>query len=113
MINKKNSILFNQEWLSKIIEEGRLDLLPSKKPEDGLSIGEYLELEYQKAEEHPRIKVTAANSILYDREWASKFSEEKIKVVKYRSEQYSLGEYLARKYFRIQRRREYSKTLKK
>ena len=113
MINKKNSILFNQEWINKIIEEGRLDLLPSKKPEDGTSIGEYLELKYKQEKEHPRIKVTQSNSLLYDKEWASKFREENIRVAKYRSEQYSLGEYLATKYFRIQRRREYSKTLRK
>lgn len=113
MINKKNSILFNQEWINKIIEEGRLDLLPSKKPEDGTSIGEYLEVKYKNTKKNTNPKITANNSLLYNKEWAAKFREEKIKVAKYHSEKYSLGEYLATKYFRIQRRREYSKTLRK
>lgn len=49
-ITKKNSIIFNQLWINKVIEEGHIELLPSKKPENQ-SIGEYLEEKYKKIEE--------------------------------------------------------------
>ena len=113
MINKKNSILFNQEWINKVIEEGRMDLLPYKKLEDGTSIGEFLEAEYRKKREYPKAKVTSKNSLLYDKEWTLKFKEEHIQILKYTSDKYSLGEHLADKYFRLQMIKNYKKTLKK
>ena len=110
MINKKNSIIFNQEWINKIIEEGRMDLLPYKKPEDGSSIGEYLETIYHKEREVKRAKVTKKNSIIYDKEWAAKFREENIYSPKYTSTSYSLGEHLEAKYFRLQMIKQYKNT---
>ena len=113
MINKTNSILFNQEWINKVIEEGRMDLLPSKRPEDGTSIGEYLENIYHKEKESRRNKVTKNSSLIYDKEWAAKFREENIHVPKNESKRYSLGEYLEAKYFRLQMVKTYKKTLNK
>lgn len=113
MIDKKTSIIFNQEWINKVIDEGRMDLLPYKKLEDGESIGEYLENEYKEVGEYSRKKVTIKNSLLFDKEWIRKFREENIKLEKYSSPRYSLGEHLAAKYFRIEMIREYKKTLKK
>lgn len=98
-LTKKNSIFFNQLWINKIIEEGRIDLLPCNKPENGLSIGEYLEEKYNNEKEYERPKITKKNSILYEREWIKKYQEEGLHIIKHKSKIYCIGELLAIKYF--------------
>lgn len=79
-ITKKNSIIFNQLWINKIIEERHMELLPSYKISN-LSIGEYLETiylsKYSDNNDNP-IKISKSNSILLEQEWIEKFREEKI-----------------------------------
>ena len=79
-ITKKNSIIFNQMWINKIIEERHMELLPSSKI-GNLSIGEYLELmyliKYNDGNDNP-IKISKSNSLLLEQEWRAKFSEERI-----------------------------------
>ena len=44
-ITKKNSILYNQLWINKAIEEGNMDFIPVHKL-PGKSIGECIEIKY-------------------------------------------------------------------
>jgi len=113
-LTKKNSIFFNQLWINKIIEEGRMDLLPSNRPDDGLSIGEYLEQEYNESEDFKQTqKINKKNSLLYEREWILKFKEENLRLPKnHLSSMYSYGEILEIKYKEIEMLREYKESLK-
>ena len=81
-ITKKNSIIYNQLWINKIIEERHMELLPSHKISN-LSIGEYIEALYitkfNDNNDNP-IKISKSNSILLKREWQEKFREEKLSI---------------------------------
>ena len=67
-ITKKNSILFNQLWINKAIEDGNSFVLISKK-EDDKSIGEIIEERYIEEDLEPKSKkVTEHDSILFQRE---------------------------------------------
>ena len=98
-ITKKNSIIFNQLWINKIIEEGNMKLLPHIKP-GTLSIGEYLEQQYQNIEDQEQIKINKNNSILFQIEWIRKYNEEGLEIPRKKlTNKYSLGEILELKYF--------------
>ena len=81
-VTKKNSIIFNQMWVNKIIEERHMELLPSKRITN-LSIGEYLEAvylsKYSDGNDNP-IKISKSNSLLLEQEWRAKFSEERMSI---------------------------------
>ena len=113
-LTKKNSIFFNQLWINKIIEEGKMELLPYTKPENNLSIGEYLEQEYNELENiNPTPKITKKNSLLYEREWMKKYKEENLRLPKnHLSSMYSYGEILEIKYKEIEFMRSYKENNK-
>ncbi len=98
-LTKKNSILYNQEWIKKAIEEGHIDFLPDKKIPNQ-SIGEYIEMryhqlyheEFEKAYHNGYLnhyqhlisdtpKITKRNSLLFLREWLLKIREEEIPII--------------------------------
>lgn len=117
-ITKKNSILYNQLWINKAIEEGHIEFLPIH-PLPNKSIGETIELKYHQLynEEfdkyyrkgwlddyyhlignHP--KVTKRESLLFTREWIIKAKEEGIPIPTRKiCHSYSIGEILELKYF--------------
>ncbi len=97
-LTKKNSILYNQLWINKAIEEGNYDFLPYKKV-DNQSIGEYIEMKYRKIKEKESQKITKHNSLLFTLEWIAKYKEEGLKIPKYIPNKYSIGEVLSLKYF--------------
>ena len=104
-ITKKNSILFNQLWINKAIEDGNSFVLISKK-EDDKSIGEIIEERYIEEDLEPKSKkVTEHDSILFQREWIEKYREEGLPIPNRRvALKYSLGQILALKYFEIEMR---------
>ena len=104
-ITKKNSILFNQLWINKAIEDGNSFVLISKK-EDDKSIGEIIEERYKEEDLEPKSKkVTEHDSILFQREWIEKYREEGLPIPNRRvALKYSLGQILALKYFEIEMR---------
>ena len=95
-ITKKNSILFNQLWINKAIEDGNSFVLISKK-EDDRSIGEIIEERYLEEDLEPKSKkVTEHDSLLFQREWMSKFREENLAIPNRRlSTKHSLGQTLS------------------
>lgn len=117
-ITKKNSILYNQLWINKAIEEGHIDFLPIH-PLPNKSIGETIELKYNQLyneefnkyyhkgwlddynhliSNHP--KVTKRESLLFTREWIIKAKEEGIPIPTRKiCHNYSMGEILELKYF--------------
>ena len=95
-ITRKNSIIYNQLWINKLIEDQRMDLLPSEKPRYMLSIGEYIALRYSFIDDG--IKITKSNSLLFEKEWIKKFEEEKLKLSNIKNREYSYGELLEIKY---------------
>ena len=118
-ITKKNSILYNQLWINKAIEEGHMDFLPVNILPNK-SIGEYIEIKYNQLEKHQKLlknsadtnefiyidklynetpKVTKKNSLLFTIEWISKYKEEGLEIPKYIPSKYSLGEILELRYF--------------
>lgn len=117
-IKKKNSILYNQLWINKAIEEGHIDFLPIH-PLPNKSIGEEIELKYNQLynEEFDRYyrkgwlndydhlisnqpKVTKRESLLFTREWILKAKEEGIPIPTRKiCHTYSIGEILELKYF--------------
>lgn len=117
-ITKKNSILYNQLWINKAIEEGHMDFLPIHLLPNK-SIGEEIELKYHQLynEEFDRYyrngwlndyehlisdtpKVTKRNSLLFTREWLIKSKEEGISIPNRKTFlTYSIGEILELKYF--------------
>ena len=102
-ITKKNSILFNQLWINKAIEDGNSFVLISKK-EDDKSIGEIIEERYIEEDLEPKSKkVTEHDSILFQREWIEKYREEGLPIPNRRvALKYSLGQILALKYSEIE-----------
>ena len=111
-LTKKNSIIFNQLWINKILEDGLYHLLPYQKPNNNLSIGEYLENKYNDNYDETQ-KVTKHNSLLFEREWYLKFKEEGLHIPKKNPySKYSQGEILSLKYFEIELIREYKESEK-
>ena len=106
-VTKKNSIIFNQMWINKIIEERHMELLPHHiERELGFSIGEIIEMRYLEKfgdiNDNP-IKISKKNSILFEREWKEKFREEKISLpMRNNFSKYSLAERMEIKYNEIQ-----------
>ena len=112
-ITKKNSILFNQLWINKAIEDGNSFVLISKK-EDDKSIGEIIEERYKEEDLEPKSKkVTEHDSILFQREWIEKYREEGLPIPNRRvALKYSLGQILALKYFEIEMRKKFKEREK-
>lgn len=103
-ITKKNSILYNQLWINKAIEDGLYTLIPICKNKDQ-SIGEYIEEKYNNITENNSIKITKKNSLLYELEWIAKYEEENLPLPSrsiQRQTSYSYGEILELKYFERQ-----------
>ena len=109
-ITKKNSILFNQLWINKAIEDGNSFVLISKK-EDDKSIGEIIEERYIEEDLEPKSKkVTEHDSILFQREWIEKYREEGLPIPNRRvALKYSLGQILALKYFELEMREQFKR----
>ena len=95
-ISKKNSILFNQLWINKAIEDGNSFVLISKK-EDDRSIGEIIEARYLEEDLEPKSKkVTEHDSILFQKEWIEKYRQEHLPIPNRRlSSKHSLGQTLS------------------
>lgn len=103
-LTKKNSIIYNQLWINKAIEDGLYNLLPIHKNKDK-SIGEYIEERYNNIIENNSIKITKKNSLLYELEWIAKYKEENLPLPSrtiQRQTNYSYGEILDLKYFERQ-----------
>lgn len=100
-VTKETSLLYNQIWINKAIEDGHYELLPSTKP--NVCIGEYIEEQYNllgKMQETP--KITKKESILFNREWEIKAYEDGVKIPRRRRcgcGEYSIGEILELKYW--------------
>ena len=112
-ITKKNSVLFNQLWIKKAIEDGNSFVLKYKK-EDDKSIGEIIEERYKEEDLEPKSKkVTEHDSILFQREWIEKYREEGLPIPNRRvALKYSLGQILALKYFEIEMRKKFKEREK-
>ena len=95
-ITKKNSILFNQLWINKAIEDGNSFVLIYNKSDDR-SIGEIIEERYLEEDLEPKSKkVTEHDSILFQKEWMAKFREENLAIPNRRlSTKHSLGQTLS------------------
>ena len=95
-ITKKNSIIFNQLWINKAIEDGNSFVLISKK-KDNRSIGEIIEVRYLEEDLEPKSKkVTEHDSILFQREWIEKYRQEHLPIPNRRlSSKHSLGQTLS------------------
>lgn len=97
-ITKKNSILYNQLWINKAIEDNNYKFIPIEEHiKLNKSIGEYIEEKYTNYKEEN--KVTKHNSILFNQEWIKKYKEEGLRIPKYIPNKYSIGEVLSLKYF--------------
>ncbi|HIR49154.1 MAG TPA: hypothetical protein IAB35_04160 [Candidatus Faecimonas gallistercoris] len=109
-LTKKNSILFNQLWINKAIEDGNSYILVSRKTTND-SIGEIIEKRYLNEHLEPTSKkVTKHDSILYTREWIQKYIEEGLQLPTRKvANKYSVGEVLALLY----KKKEYAKRQKK
>ena len=112
-ITKKNSILFNQLWINKALEDGNSFVLISKK-EDDKSIGEIIEERYIKENLEPKSKkVTEHDSILFQKEWIEKYKEEGLSIPNRRvALKYSLGQILSLKYFELEMRENFKASQK-
>ena len=98
-ITKQTSILFNQLWIVKAIEEGNSSFLISQKI-PSMSIGEVIEAQYQSINGKPDMpKISSKNSLLYEKEWLSAAEESGITIPKRRVGNYSLAEIIALKHF--------------
>lgn len=95
-VTKQNSILFNQLWTIKAIEEGYIEFFPWRKSH--LSIGEQIERKYQKYLLLEEPKITKKTSILFNREWIIKAKEDGVPFPQ-PSKKYSIGEKLELLYF--------------
>lgn len=107
-VTKKTSILFNQLWICKAIEDGNYNFLPSRQI-PRMSIGEFIEIRYKSVDtkEKNSPKITKKNSILYKREWIQKAYEEGIPLPRrIISHNYSIGEILELKFFEREMLRE-------
>ena len=112
-ITKKNSILFNQLWINKAIEDGNSFVLIYNKSDDR-SIGEIIEERYLEEDLEPKSKkVTEHNSILFQKEWMSKFREENLAIPNRRlSTKHSLGQTLSFIYSQKQFREKFKERQK-
>ena len=112
-ITKKNSILYNQLWINKAIEEGHMDFLPIFKS-NSISIGEYIEMKYEQYEKNitplKTTKITKHNSLLFEIEWIRKATEDNIRIPKSTSK-YKKGEILELLYFERELMKWNSKSL--
>lgn len=128
-ITKKNSILYNQLWINKAIEEGHMDFIPVHKLPNK-SIGECIEIKYNQLynEEFNRHfhngtldeydhqiqdspKITKKNSILYTREWINKALEDGEPIPDRKvGNNYSVGEIIALRYYEKEIMNRYSKS---
>ena len=100
-LTKKNSILYNQLWINKAIEDGLYNLIPVEKDKEK-SIGEYIEEKYNHIIENNSIKITKKISLLYELEWIAKYQEENLLLPSrsiHHHTNYSYGEILELKYF--------------
>lgn len=128
-LTKKNSILYNQLWINKAIEEGHMDFIPVHKLPNK-SIGECIEIKYNQlyneefyknyhngtleAYEHiieNSPKITKNNSILYTREWIKKALEDGEPIPNRKvCNNYSIGEIIALRYYEKEIMNGYSKS---
>ena len=99
-ITKKNSIIYNQLWTLKAIEEGYIEFLPLKKSH--LSIGEQIERKYNKYLPIEFPKLTRHTSLLYELEWIKKAKMDGVHIPK-PSLKYNRGEILALLYLKKER----------
>ncbi len=91
-ITKKNSILYNQLWINKAIEDGNMSYIPiGNHVQLRQSIGEYIEEKYNNYKETP--KITKHDSLLFEIEWIKKAKEDNLKIPKPTSK-YTRGEIL-------------------
>ena len=117
-ITKKNSIIYNQLWINKAIEEGHINFLPIVKFPNK-SIGEHIEIKYNQLYNEEFIKnyhnntldyynhlinnspkVTKKESLLFTREWILKYKEEGLKIPNRKiTNNYSIGEVLELLYY--------------
>lgn len=107
-VTRKTSILFNQLWICKAIEDGNYNFLPSKII-PGMSIGEFIETRYESLDSDKKKspKITKKNSIIFQREWIEKAYEEGIPLPSRRiSHNYSIGEILELQFFEREMLRE-------
>ena len=98
-LTKKNSILFNQLWINKAIEDGNYHFLINKKISN-LSIGEIIEYNYEINDRNQKTpKITKRESLLFESEWIRKYKEEGLNIPNRRFfNKYSLGEILELKH---------------
>ena len=117
-ITKKNSIIYNQLWINKAIEEGHIEFLPVVKFPNK-SIGEHIEIKYNQLYNEKFTKnyhnntldyynhlisnsqkVTKKESLLFAREWILKYKEEGLKIPNRKiTNNYSIGEVLELLYY--------------
>ena len=96
-ITKKNSIIYNQLWINKAIEDGNMSFIPIENHVKlRQSIGEYIEEKYKNYKDSP--KITKHNSLLFEIEWIKKAKEDNLKIPKPTSK-YTRGEILELLYF--------------
>ena len=95
-ITKKNSILFNQLWTIKAIEEGYIEFFPWRKSH--LSIGEQIERKYNKHLPIEFPKLTKHTSLLFELEWIKKAKMDGFRIPK-STPKYNRGEILELLYF--------------
>ena len=63
-----------------------------------MSIGEQIEISFNHLHIKESSKITKHNSLLFSIEWLNKYKEEGLKIPKYISSKYSLGEILELRY---------------
>ena len=96
-ITKKNSIIYNQLWINKAIEDGNMSFIPIENHVKlRQSIGEYIEEKYKNYKDSP--KITKHNSLLFEIEWIKKAKEDNLRIPKPTSK-YTRGEILELLYF--------------
>ena len=96
-ITKKNSIIYNQLWINKAIEDGNMSFIPIENHVKlRQSIGEYIEEKYKNYKDSP--KITKLNSLLFEIEWLNKAKEDNLRIPKPTSK-YTRGEILELLYF--------------
>ncbi len=95
-ISKNNSIVYNQYWINKALEDGNSFVLLDKKIGD-YSVGEIIEARYLEEDLEPKSKkVTEHDSILFQKEWIEKYRQEHLPIPNRRlSSKHSLGQTLS------------------
>ena len=74
-----NKMVWNQEMIERAIKDGNMRFLPCRK-QGTWSIGQIIKFNYQLEQEKNQQKVNKNNSILYTREWISKYLEEGLEI---------------------------------